>query len=218
MSKFIDLKGKKYNRWTVLSLDRIENKKAYWLCQCECGKKKTICTANLKSGHSKSCGCLNREAKYKTHEKTNTRIYGIYNGIKTRCYNKNMNMYKYYGGRGIKMCDEWKNNFESFYQWSINNGYRDELTIDRIDVNKNYEPNNCRWIPMNEQHYNRTDNVYYIINNQKKCLAELCKEYNMPYQTVRKRLERGHDILYALTTPIDTKKRNKLYEKEENKI
>lgn len=145
------------------------------------------------------------------HNKANTRIYSIYYDMKTRCYNKKRKSYKYYGGKGIEICDEWLNNFINFYNWSINNGYKENLTIDRIDVNKNYEPNNCRWVPMKEQFHNRTDNVYFIINNQKKCLAELCEEYNMPYQTVRKRLARGKNILEALTKPIDKKYRNKLY-------
>lgn len=212
MSKFIDIKGKKYNRWTVLSLDRIENKRAYWLCQCECGTKKVVSSSSLRCGTSKSCGCLTKENGIKTiNGLSKTKLYRTYANIKQRCYNKNNFEYKNYGARGIIMCDEWKNDFLNFYNWAIQNGYKEELTIDRINVNGNYEPNNCRWITMKEQYHNRTDNLYYIVNNEKKCLAELCKEYNMPYKTVRARLKRNNDIISALNTPIKTKYRNKLY-------
>ena len=145
-----------------------------------------------------------------------TRINNIYHNMKNRCNNPKNYKYKNYGKRGIKVCMDWENSFLSFYNWAINNGYDETLTLDRIDVNGNYEPSNCRWIPLEKQFYNKTDNVYYIVNGEKKCLSELCKEYNIPYQTVRKRLERGKDIITALTTPIDIKKRNKLYKRKED--
>lgn len=215
MSKFIDIKGEKYNRWTVLSLDRIENKKAYWLCQCECGTKKVVSSSSLRCGTSKSCGCLVKENGIKTiNGLSQTKLYRTYNNIKQRCYNLKMPFYKNYGGRNIKMCDEWLNDFIVFYNWSISNGYKDDLTIDRIDVNGDYEPNNCRWITKKEQYHNRTDNLYYIVDGKKRCLSELCKEYNMPYKTVSARLKRKNDIISALNTPIKTKYRNKLYKKK----
>ena len=147
-----------------------------------------------------------------------TRINNIYHNMKNRCNNPNNYRYKNYGKRGIKVCDEWQTSFLSFYDWAINNGYQDELTIDRIDVNGNYEPNNCRWVPLKQQYYNKTDNVYYFVNEEKKCLSELSKEYNIPYQTLRKRLERGKTIMDALNTPINTKYRNRLYKRKENDI
>ncbi len=211
MSKFIDIKGEKYNRWTVLSLSKIENKKAYWLCQCDCGTKRVVSSSSLRAGTSKSCGCLVKENGIKTiNGLSKTRLYRNYSNIKQRCFNPNFPLYKNYGGRGIIMCDKWKNDFMSFYNWAMSNGYKENLTIDRIDVNGNYEPSNCRWITMKEQYHNRTDNIYYIVNNKKKCLAELCEEYNMPYYTVRKRLQRGDNIINALTKPINKKYRNKL--------
>ena len=152
----------------------------------------------------------------KTHGLAKTRINNIYHNMKNRCYNPNNRTYSNYGGRGVIICGEWldkDNGFINFYNWAMENGYQDNLTIDRINVNGNYEPDNCRWIPMQEQFYNKTDNVYYELNGFKKCLAEWCKEYNMPYQTVRKRLERGKNIFEALTMPIDTKYRKK-YTKE----
>ena len=143
-----------------------------------------------------------------------TRINNIYHNMKNRCNNSKNYRYKNYGGRGIKVCDEWQNNFLSFYEWSVNNGYNETLTLDRINVNGNYEPNNCRWIPLSQQYYNKTDNVYYIINGEKKCLSQLSKEYKIPYQTLRKRLERGKKIIEALNMPVNKKYRNKLYKEK----
>lgn len=211
MSKRIDLKGKKYNRWTVLNFSKVKNKRGYWICQCDCGNIREVNTSALINGSSKSCGCLHNENVKRTmNGLSKTKLYRNYSNIKQRCFNSKFPLYKNYGGRGIIMCDEWKNDFMSFYNWAMSNGYKENLTIDRIDVNGNYEPNNCRWITMKEQYHNRTDNVYYIVNKNKKCLAELCEEYNMPYQTVRKRLERGENIINALTKPISKKYRNKL--------
>lgn len=211
MSKRIDLKGKKYNRWTVLNFSKVKNKRRYWICQCDCGNIREVNTSALINGSSKSCGCLHNENVKRTmNGLSKTKLYRNYSNIKQRCFNPKFPLYKNYGGRGIIMCDEWKNDFMSFYNWAMSNDYKENLTIDRIDVNGNYEPNNCRWITMKEQYHNRTDNVYYIVNNNKKCLAELCEEYNMPYQTVRKRLERGENIIKALTKPISKKYRNKL--------
>ena len=143
-----------------------------------------------------------------------TRINNIYHNMKNRCNNPKNYRYKNYGKRGIKICDEWQDSFLSFYNWAINNGYKEDLTLDRIDVNGNYEPSNCRWIPLRQQYYNKTDNVYYFVNGEKKCLSELAIEYNIPYQTLRKRLERGKTIKDALTIPINIKYRNSLCKKK----
>lgn len=211
MSKFVDIKGKKYNRWTVIEKSKTKNGKTYWLCECECGKRKIVYGTSLRSGKSKSCGCFNKEIVSKQKGLSTTRLYRIYKLVVKRCYDKTDKSYKYYGAKGVTVYNKWLNNFISFYNWSINNDYNDKLTLDRIDVNGNYEPSNCRWISEKEQHYNRTDNIYFTINNEQKCLSQLCEEYNMPYQTVWRRLKKGKDIIEALTTPIDTKKRNKLY-------
>lgn len=166
-------------------------------------------TNALRRGNTKSCGCYNKDrikeinTKYKQFDK---RLYRIYNHIKDRCYRKNDPSYKWYGARNIKMCDEWLNDFETFYNWSMNNGYTDNLTIDRIDVNSNYEPSNCRWVNMKTQCRNRTNNKYYTINGETRCLTEWCEILNLNYGTVQSRLLYGWSIEKALLTPIRSHK------------
>lgn len=147
-----------------------------------------------------------KRVKISTH---NNRIYNIWYNIKRRCLNPNNKDYKNYGARGIKICDEWVNSFMNFYNWSINNGYNDNLTIDRIDYNGNYEPSNCRWITMEEQHNNCRTNIIYNIDGVKGTLTQLCRIYNMPYTTVRARLLKEYDISMALKKPIDLSKSHK---------
>ncbi len=158
MGKFQDLTGKKFHRLTPVKY--LGNCK--WLCQCDCGNTINVFTQNLKRNNTKSCGCLNKELasqRMTTHGKGNSRIYHIYHGMKERCYTKSNSCYKNYGGRGIKVCDEWLHDFMAFYKWSMNNGYDDSLTIDRIDVNGNYEPKNCRWVTNIEQQRNKRNNI-----------------------------------------------------------
>lgn len=122
------------------------------------------------------------------HGKRNTNIYGVWQTMKTRCYNEHSEKYKNYGGRGITVCDEWRNDFQAFYNWAINNGYDDNLTIDRIDVNEDYSPSNCRWITNKEQQRNRRNNRNITINGETHCLSEWCEILGLNYNTVRSRL------------------------------
>lgn len=156
----IDLKEKRFGKLTVIErTENIPKHHARWLCRCDCGNKHIVESSSLISGNVTSCGCYLSEA-HKTHGKAGSRLYLIWNGIKQRCFNKNTKEYHYYGGRGITMCDEWKNNFESFEKWALSNGYdehakRGECTLDRINNDGNYEPLNCRWVTMKEQCKNR---------------------------------------------------------------
>jgi hypothetical protein len=168
MGSLVDLTGKRFGRLIVKERALTDRKRTTWVCQCDCGKQKTVRASDLRSGHTQSCGCLHKEivatssfvhrVDTTSHGKSRTRIYGIWSGIKTRCYNKHWKNHKNYGGRGISVCEEWRNNFQAFYDWAMSNGYSDELTIDRIDVDGNYEPSNCRWITLAEQQKNRTNN------------------------------------------------------------
>lgn len=169
-----------------------------WNCLCECGNTKRIEASSLKNGTTKSCGCLQKETVKKTATKywfnpnyKKDRIYRIYNKIKNRCYNSNSESYKYYGGRGIVICDEWLNDFQVFYDWAISSGYDEKLTIDRIDVNGNYEPSNCRWATRKEQNYNKRNNRKITYNEKTQTLTEWAKELNINAHTLSNRINRA---------------------------
>ena len=132
------------------------------------------------------------------HGLRHTRIYAIYHHIMAKCYKKYDSHYKYYGARGIRVCDEWKRGFISFYNWAMNNGYQDNLTIDRIDVNGNYEPDNCRWTDMKTQVRNRRNTIKLTYKGETKPLAEWCEILNLNYDTIKRRLYRGWDVARAL--------------------
>lgn len=155
MAKRVDETGNVYGRLKVIEyIGRAKNRSSIYLCECECGIRKNFIIGDLKSGNTKSCGCLKRELNTK-HGHEGSRIYNAWVNMKQRCYNEKNKDFKHYGGRGISVCSQWYNSFESFLNWSLQNGYDEKLTIDRIDVNGNYEPSNCRWTTMSVQARNR---------------------------------------------------------------
>lgn len=207
MKKVKDLTGQKFGRLTPLKFLRIEKHKAIWLCQCDCGNSIEVRGVELTKGHTKSCGCLRKETCSninKTHNKTNTRLYSIWCDIKKRCYNINYKSYKNYGGRGIAVCDDWRNDFMAFYKWSMSHDYNDNLTIDRIDVNGNYEPNNCRWATVKQQARNTRRNRYFTINGETHCLSEWCEIYNINPKKVECRLNK---LKWSIIEALELKER-----------
>lgn len=200
---FEDLTGKKFNMLTVIGIASM--KPVYWECKCDCGGFTKVRTSNLKRGMVKSCGCLSHVGNPK-HKLHGTHLYRIYYGIRRRCYNKHEEAYKNYGGRGIVMCDEWKNSVEKFYEWAIASGYKEGLSIDRIDNNGNYSPENCRWVDKKLQANNRRTNVVYSMNGKTMNLSQWCNEYNMKYFTVRARLNKGWTFEDAISFKRDARK------------
>lgn len=193
-----DITGQKFGRLTALNFSHKMRDKSYWSCLCDCGKKKNIRADGLKNGNTRSCGCLQKE-KATIHGIRYTRLYKIWKGIKQRCYNEKSTNYKNYGGRGITICYEWKNNAEVFYDWAIANGYEEELTIDRINNDGNYEPNNCRWTTNKEQARNKRSNINIEFQGQTKCLKEWAEILGIKYRTLASRINKyGWSVEEAL--------------------
>lgn len=209
----VDITGQRFGRLTVLyrTENRISPKGSsyrMWVCRCDCGTVKTVMGGHLTSGHSTSCGCYNIDKTIlanKTHGLTNTRLYRVWTGIKRRCNNPNELVYSYYGGRGIKVCDEW-GEFEPFMEWSLAHGYSDDLTIERINVDGNYEPSNCKWIPFVEQSRNRRSNHFIEYDGEVHCLVEWAEIKNIPRKTLNARINRGWPIERALNEPYHSEK------------
>jgi len=213
MSKLIDLTGNKYGMLTVVCREKnLSDGFTAWRCLCECGNTKIVRGANLKRGSTKSCGCLSQKLRHERakHSMSGTRLYNIWGGIKSRCYRKNQPSYKSYGGRGIKMCTDWKDSFENFSKWALSNGYDESMTIERIDVNGDYCPENCKWIPLSEQARNRRSNILYEYNGETHCLTEWCERYNKDYYLVRNRIKKDKwSFERAMFEPVHSEKRNK---------
>lgn len=175
---------------TVLQRADTRKTKIFWLCRCDCGNEKLISGESLKNGYTKSCGCICKEKPNGTkHGGTGTRLYREWSLMRRRCHNQNSHEYKYYGARGISICKEW-DDFNKFRTWANNSGYSDTLTLDRIDFNGGYSPNNCRWATIVEQQNNKTSNIFYDHNGRRQTIAQWAKEYGLSYMTLYLRLRR----------------------------
>lgn len=157
--RMVDITGQKFGRLTaIMPTEKRQNGKVVWLCECECGNETLVTSNRLRSGNTSSCGCLYAETRkgMLKHGGTGTRLYRIWKAMHNRCNNKNTKDYEYYGGRGIVICNEWngEHGFENFLRWAKQTGYNDNLTIDRINPNGNYYPENCEWITQAEQNRN----------------------------------------------------------------
>lgn len=200
--KRIDLVGQRFGRLVVISYAFTDNNKAYWNCVCDCGNECIKPTYALKYNNVKSCGCLHREVTSQRNKDVskwhgaskneNQRLYRIWSAMRHRCYSENDKHYNVYGGRGISVCSEWENDYFVFEKWSLENGYTDELTIDRIDTNGNYEPSNCRWISQKEQCNNKRNNKYLTYKGETHTLREWCEILGLPYDRTKQRINACH--------------------------
>lgn len=203
-----NLTGQKFGRLTAICFVRADKQKtgstkSLWRWKCDCGNEIEVYAERVKSGNTKSCGCYEKEIASKiskTHGMSKTRIYHIYIGMKNRCNNQNTKIYKNYGGRGINICNEWnsESGFENFYSWSIKNGYSDELTIDRIDNNGDYCPENCRWTTNKEQQRNKRNNTIIVYENKSYVLSELAEKTGINGTTLQSRIKSGMSIEEAV--------------------
>jgi len=214
-TRCIDLTGQKFGRLTVIS--RGENDShgtARWLCLCECGNIKLIRGDKLRHNEIMSCGCYQAELRKSTeraeniskaktrHGMSNTKLYYVYNNMIRRCYSPNNERYNNYGDRGIIVCNEWRNNIDSFFEWAIATGYTDGLTLDRINVNGNYCPENCRWASQKVQANNRTSNAYITHNGETHTIAEWSDITGLSPKLLYQRKRLGWDDSRILTEPV----------------
>lgn len=212
IGKFIDLTGQKFGRLTVLHISEnyyvhkeSGNRLRRWICKCECGNIIETTTSLLLSGESKSCGCLRKEMLKKSltkHGDYKTRLYDIYRNMKNRCLSNTCTNYNNYGGRGISVCAEWIDSYINFKNWALQNGYSENLTLDRIDVNGDYCPENCRWVDDIAQMNNTRHNKYLTYDGKTQSLSNWAREYGMNRKTLTARLNRGMNIEEALNTPV----------------
>lgn len=199
--------GKKWNSLTCISFDHIYKRDAYFKFKCECGNEKIIRLDKVISGEIKSCGCK-RKIGIKTHGLSRSRIYKEHQQIIQRCYNQNVSNYNDYGGRGISVCEEWLQpapyGFENFYNWAINNGYRDDLSIDRINVNGNYEPSNCRWVDNIVQSYNKRNTPKILYNGEFLSALDIHNKYlpNIEISKISAEIRSGANIDKILNNKI----------------
>jgi hypothetical protein len=189
----LDLIGKKFNRLTVIGRTRHANGRVAWVCKCDCGNESIVLTAGLRSGQTVSCGCYaledrRKKGRNKTHGMSKTPIYQTWAGMIDRCFNKNDSSYKNYGGRGITVCDRWRR-FDYFYK---DMGEKPKgMTIERKDVNGNYEPENCMWADRTVQNQNRRNVKKHMLRGQLLTVKGIANETGMKYSTVYYRISRG---------------------------
>lgn len=210
MPEFKDLTNKNFGEWLVLYRDEDHVtpkgfKFTAWRCRCSCGTERTVLANALLSGRSTSCGCVHNAKQrnvarnnFTTHGESKSRLYKIWLGMKKRCYNQNSTNYKNYGNRGISVCDEWLEDYPKFKDWSLSHGYSDELTIDRINVNLGYCPENCRWVDLIAQANNRRNSRFYTIDGISKTIRGWADEYGIHNRRLYEHIHKGEDIAEAI--------------------
>jgi hypothetical protein len=205
-----DLTGKRFGRLTVLEFDHKDKYyNSYWKCRCDCGNELIATAGRLRSGHSKSCGCYSRERAAEvcktrtTHNLSKHPLYGVWSNMIARCENpKNPDFQNWYGSKGVTVCDEWRNDFKVFYDWAMLNGYKKGLTIDRVNGEGNYEPDNCRWVTPKKQANNTSRNKLIEFEGETRTLSEWADYLGINYHTLQGRIRRSWSVKDAFNIPI----------------
>lgn len=194
------LTGQKFGKLSVLKRADKNSKSgnAMWVCLCDCGNEVNVIGSHLRSGHTTSCSCNRISERAKGYAKE--RLYRTWTGMHRRCYDSNHDRYKWYGGKGISVCDEW-HDYVSFRTWALENGYKDKLTIDRINPKDDYHPKNCQWVDMKIQANNRRNNRILVYNNKEYTATELAEEYGLLQHTIFNRLKLGWSVERIVNTP-----------------
>lgn len=222
MGSFVDLTGHKQGRLTVLEYaGKNASGRTTWKCKCSCGNVVYITIHELRNSRKpqQSCGCLRNELsgdRVRKHGLSgNKRLFNIWCHVRTRCNNPHSKSYTRYGGRGIKVCEEWKNNFEVFYEWAMQNGYKDNLTLDRINNDGDYEPNNCRWADFFVQANNRSNNHFLTYKGKTQTIQQWANELKMSDTILRDRINKlGWSIEDTLETPYLGKQGEKRWQQK----
>lgn len=210
MPKLKDISGQKFGRLTAVErIDTDKRGELIWLCQCECGNTTKVRSSHLRNGRTKSCGCLKRERTIERNFKhgacqngETTRLYITWRNMRRRCQDPEEKNYENYGGRGISVCEKWQD-FRNFQKWAKNNGYKEDLEIDRIDNDGDYCPENCRWVTHQKQSNNKRTNRLIEFNGRVKTLAQWARELDIKYISLYMRLKRGWSVEKAFTEPIN---------------
>ncbi len=208
--KEYQLAGQRFGRLQVIEKAYNKNRNTYWKCVCDCGNVVVKRGVSLKRGETKSCGCYNRDLTIARNKSwaykmpQDKRLYGIYYGMRTRCYNKTDSSYRSYGARGITVCDEWLEDFYAFQDWAFSNGYREDLSIDRIDNNGNYSPENCRWADNKTQANNRRTTHFLTIDGETHSASQWARMVGVDRSVIYGRLKHGWSDKDAVFTPLMT--------------
>lgn len=222
MGKFVDLSNRKFDRLEVIERapENDANNEVQWLCRCRCGNIVKVRRGDLIKGKVKSCGCLKKEKSRAngknciTHGMTRTRLYREWSGMKARCYSPSNGNFKNYGARGITVCQEWLDDFMAFHTWAIEKGYDEKAprgiyTLERMDNDGPYSPENCRWATIREQSLNKRDTVRLTYNGETLLVHKWASKTGLSAERIRKRISKGWSVERALTEPIHEEKRRK---------
>jgi hypothetical protein len=215
MSNSASLVGIQFGRLKVTKKLDSRNYHMHWLCECKCGNTTEVSTGNLKSRHTLSCGCLQKDhaaisktkhGLYFDEHGKRTKLYRVWGGMKERCFDFSNKAFSDYGGRGIKVCSEWLD-YETFHAWAMAKGYKEGVSIERINNDGNYEPSNCKWIESSKQASNRRNNHYLTFNGQTKTITVWANELGIYPKNLLNRITRGWSVERALTTPDNTRRK-----------